>query len=303
MKVVRRILIGVVVVIAALVVLLAGSVVVDGMGGSARLDAVTNTRLPNANGPEVRAFVARPSVPGPHPAVIMIHEFYGLNAEIKGKAEALAELGYVVIAPDMFRGRSTSWVPSAIFQVVTTPPEQINTDLDAVFAWLETQPDVQAERVGIMGFCFGGRTSLLYSLANDKLAATVILYGSLVTDPAQLRSLPGPVLGIFGGADNSIPLDDVRAFEAGLKAAGVPNEITIYDGQPHAFVTSIEEIRQGGVQGQAWSQVVRFLDQTLKTLPTTERVTPEGNFSAGQDWRYLFLLAYEHTFGGSGHQH
>jgi carboxymethylenebutenolidase len=302
MKLIRRILLGVIVVVVALVVLVVGAVVVDGVMGGARLDALTNTRLPNANGPEVRAYVARPSTPGPHPAVIMIHEFWGLRDDIVGKAEALAEEGYLVVAPDMFRGSTASWVPRAIYQVVTTPPEQINTDLDAVFAWLATQPEVQADRIGIMGFCFGGRTSLLYSLHNDRLAATVILYGSLITEAEQLKALPGPVLGIFGGADNSIPVEEVRAFESALTVAGVPNEVTIYEGQPHAFVTSIEAIRQGGVQGQAWAQVLSFFKQNLQTAPTTRRVTP-SEVMASPDWGYWLMLAYEHTFGYGAHQH
>ena len=303
MRLVRRILIGAGVVLGALLLVLAASVVVDGWFGSARLDALTNTRIPNPNGPEVRAYVARPATPGPHPAVIMIHEFWGLREDILGKAEALAAEGYVVVAPDLFRGRSTGWVPSAIYQVVATPQEQINADLDAVFTWLEAQSDVRADRIGIMGFCFGGRTSLLYSLANNKLAATVILYGSVVTDAEQLKSLPGPVLGIFGGADGSIPVEQVRAFESALNAAGVPNTITIYDGQPHAFVTSIEAIRQGGAQGQAWDQVLRFLEQNLLALPTTRHVTPPGAYPTGTDWGYLFMLAYEHTLGVGAHRH
>ena len=264
MRLLRKIVLWALGIVAALALLLAASVVIDMLIGGGRLDALANTSIANPAGPAVRAYVARPSTPGPHPAVIMIHEFWGLKSEIVGKADALAQEGYVVIAPDMFRGSSTSWVPRAIYQVVSTPAEQIDGDLDAVFGWLAAQGDVQPDKIAIMGFCFGGGTSLRYSTHNPKLAATAMFYGSVIADPERLKALPGPLLGIFGGADNSIPVAEVRAMEAALAQAGIPNQISIYDGQPHAFVKSIEEIREGGPQQQAWDELRAFLRQALQ---------------------------------------
>lgn len=266
MRLLKRIVLWALGIVAALVLLLAGSVIVDSLIGGGRLEPLVNTRVPNPAGPEVRAYVARPSTPGPHPAVIMIHEFWGLKPDIVGKAAALAAQGYVVIAPDVFRGSTTSWIPRAIYQVVSTPEQQVDSDLDAVFAWLAAQPDVRPDKIAIMGFCFGGGTSLRYSLSNPKLAATAVFYGSTIADPARLKALPGPFLGIFGGADNSIPVDGVRAMQAAMDQAGVPNQISIYDGQPHAFVKSIEEIRQGGPQQQAWDELLAFLKQNLQPV-------------------------------------
>jgi carboxymethylenebutenolidase len=260
---------GLLAVILALIVFLAGSIAVDGLIGRSRLDALVNISITNPNGPEVRAFVARPSTPGPHPAVIMIHEWWGLKPEIVGKAEALAQEGYVVIAPDTFRGSTTSWIPRAIYQVTTTPAEQVDGDLDAVFEWLTAQPDVQADQIAIMGFCYGGGASLRYSLSNDQLAATAVFYGSTIADAERLRVLSGPVLGVFGSADNAIPVSEVQAFEAALDQAGVPNQITIYEGQPHAFVQSIDEIRQGGPQQEAWNELLTFLRQNLQAQAAT----------------------------------
>ncbi len=238
MKTLKKVLLGILIVVAAFIVFLVGSIVVDSLIGANRLDAVTNTTIPGVNGgPDVRAYVATPEGEGPFPTVIMIHEFFGLNESIVSKADLLAQEGYLVVAPDTFRGSTTSWIPRAIYQVITTKPEAINADLDSVYAWLESQPDADADRVATAGFCYGGRASLAYSLQNPMLAATVIFYGSPETDPAILKTLPGPVLGIFGGADQSIPIEEVKAFEIGLTEAGVPNEISIYDGQPHAFVT------------------------------------------------------------------
>jgi carboxymethylenebutenolidase len=95
------------------------------------------------------------------------------------------------------------------------------------------------------------------------VAATGIFYGSLITDPAQLQALPGPVLGIFGATDQSIPVAEVQSFEQALNSAGVTNQITVYPGQGHAFVESIEGIRAGGAQGEAWQEFLTFLSEKL----------------------------------------
>jgi len=302
MKIVKRILLGLLSLAMGLVILLAGSVAIDFAVGTDRINAVTNATIPGQNGaPAVRAYVATPPGKGPFPVVIMIHEFYGLNESIIGKAEGLAQEGYLVVAPDTFRGSTTAWIPRAIYQVVTNKPEHVNQDLDSVYAWIEAQPNVAANRTGIVGFCYGGRASLSYSLHNDQLAATVIFYGSPITDPQVLRSLPGPVLGIFGGADYSIPVEDVHAFEAALSQAGIPNEITLYEDQPHAFVTDIESIRSGGVQGQAWAQMLEFFEKNLKQGAASQNPNPPQTYHDSFDWEYYLIVAYEHAFGTASH--
>jgi len=304
MKTMKRILLGILGLVMGLVILLAGSVAIDFAVGRERISAVTNTTLPGQNGgPDVRAYVATPPGEGPFPVVIMIHEFYGLNESIVGKAEGLAQEGYLVVAPDTFRGSTTAWIPRAIYQVVTNKPEQVNQDLDSVYAWIEAQPNVTANRTGIVGFCYGGRASLSYSLHNDQLAATVIFYGSPITDPRVLQSLPGPVLGIFGGADNSIPVEDIHAFEAALNQASIPNEITLYEDQPHAFVTDMESIRSGGVQGQAWAQMLNFLEANLKQGGASQNPVSHLTYAQPFDWEYYLLLVYEHAFGTASHHH
>jgi carboxymethylenebutenolidase len=304
MKIVKRILLGLLALVMGLVILLAASVAIDFAIGGERLNAVTNTSIPGQNGgPDVRAYVASPSGEGPFPVVIMIHEFFGLNESIVGKAEGLAQEGYLVIAPDTFRGSTTAWIPRAIYQVITNKPEKVNQDLDSVYAWIKAQPNAAADWVGIVGFCYGGRASLSYSLHNDQLAATAIFYGSPVTDPQVLRSLPGPVLGIFGGADNSIPVEDVHAFEAALNQAGIPNEITIYEDQPHAFVTDMQSIRSGGVQGRAWGQMLDFFEKNLKQGGASQNPVSHLAYAQPFDWKYYLLLVYEHAFGTASHLH
>lgn len=302
MKTLKRILFVVLGILAGLILLVAGSIAIDSLIGRDRIEAVTNVTIPGQNGgPDVRAYVATPPGQGPFPVVIMIHEFFGLNESIVGKAEGLAQEGYLVVAPDTFRGSTTSWIPRAIYQVITNKPEQVNQDLDSVYAWIEAQPNAAADRVGISGFCYGGRTSLTYSLHNDQLAATVIFYGSPVTDAQALGSLPAPVLGIFGGADQSIPVEDVIAFEAALNQAGIPNEITIYEDQPHAFVTDMESIRAGGVQGEAWAQMLAFLEQHLKQSAVSHNSSASQTYQDRFDWAYYLSAAYEHAFGSASH--
>jgi len=302
-KLIARIVLGLLAILVSLVVLLLLSIPLAGLGSQGRIQALTNVTIPGVNGePDVRAYVAKPDGAGPFPVVIMIHEFYGLTESITSMADGLSEAGYMVVAPDTFRGSTSSWIPRAIYQVSTNDPQQVNADLDSVYAWIESQPEADPARIGIAGFCYGGRISLLYSLHNNGIAATVVFYGSSETDPQVLKNLPGPLLGIFGGADNSIPLEEVSALENGLKTAGIPHEITVYEGQPHAFMTNMEEIRADQVKSQAWQQMLAFLDANLKNAPST-RSGQSIAYQPGFDWDYYAMLVFEHAFGTASHGH
>lgn len=303
MKRLKRLFLGLLAVLGAIFLFLPLSIAVDYAIGGDRLADTTNTLVTGAKGgPDVRAYVARPDGEGPFPTVIMIHEFFGLNDSIIGRADLLAEQGYYVIAPDTFRGSTTSWIPRAIYLVMTAKPQEINSDLDSVYSWLESQPEVDSNRIAILGFCYGGRTSLAYSLHNNGLATTVIFYGSPETDPQVLKNLPGPVLGIFGGADQSISVESVQAFDEALTEANVPHQISIYDGQPHAFVQSAEGIKSGGAQGDAWNEMLEFLEQNLKNARNS-RNGESISYSNPFDWRYYAMLAFEHAFGSTSHLH
>lgn len=300
MKTFKRILLGLLAVLAILILLIPLSIFGDALVGGNRIEALTNTTIPGVNGaPDVRAYVAVPEGEGPFPTVIMIHEFFGLNESITSKADLLAKEGYLVIAPDTFRGQTTPLIPRAIYLVSTTEQAEVNADLDSVYAWLEVQANVDTSRIGIAGFCYGGRVSLLYSLHNGGMATTVVFYGSSETDPEVLKNLSGPVLGIFGGADQSIPLEEVDALEKGLAAAGVPHQISIYDGQPHAFVTSAEGIASDPVQAKAWNEMLAFLDANLKS--TAHQSGMGFAYKAPFPWQYYAMLVYEHAFGDGSH--
>jgi carboxymethylenebutenolidase len=124
----------------------------------------------------------------------------------------------------------------------------------------------------------------------------------VVTDPDQLAQLSGPVLGIFGGADSSIPLDEVRGFETGLEQAGVEHTVTVYPDQPHAFVTDVEAIAAGGAPGEAWAEMVTFLEQALTAVPGGGTQSPSRNTIADDRLTYALRLAWSHLFE-AGHSH
>ncbi len=286
-------------ILVGFMVVIAASVIIDQGMGVNRLDGITNTVIPNGNNPAIRAYVARPSGTGPFPVVIMVHEWWGLKADVVGKADALAKDGYIVVAPNLFRGNTTDWFPTAIWQVSNTPTTQIDGDLDAVLQWINNQPDANHNQIAIMGFCFGGGTALRYSVNTPAITATAVFYGSVITDPNELKKIQGPVLGIFGGADTMIPQTEVTAFDEGLTAAGIPHQVTTYAGEPHAFVKSMADINKGGNQQKAWNQLREFLAHAfsgqamsrqyrLANHPQIPDVTAQ-QFSTPSRWIHQFV--------------
>ena len=141
---------------------------------------LTNVAIPSDEGREVLAFAARPAdgPADPRPVLVLLHEFFGLSDSIVDKAQGLAdELGCLVVAPDVFRGVTTDFIPRAIWLALSTPQQRVNADLDAVLRWAATQDDVDAGRVAVMGFCFGGGKAIGYTTQVRRDAATVVFYG------------------------------------------------------------------------------------------------------------------------------
>jgi carboxymethylenebutenolidase len=165
----------------------------------------------SAAGPDSPGYmVFRPDrVPsGGLPAVLLIHEWWGLNDEHVEKARRLADEGYVVYAPDAYGGRLAATVPGALFLTFTQDAGDISARIDAAWEAMLADPDTDADRAAVAGFCFGGRQAMMLGIRDSRPAATVTFYGSgLVTDPQAMGYLGenGPVLGIFGSEDASIP--------------------------------------------------------------------------------------------------
>src|SRR5829696_7009605 len=202
------------------------------------------------------------------PAVVMIHENKGLNDHIKNMANLLAKEGYVVLAVDLFNGEVTTDQKRAseLTQSIRDYPDASINNLKGAVKYLSFLQNVNPERIASLGWCFGGQQSLQLALNSEDhpLAATVIYYGRLVTEPETLSQIKWPVLGIFGDQDESIPVPTVEQFEQALTQNGITNEIYIYQGVGHAFANpSGENYAPNETQG-AWHKTVSFLNKYLK---------------------------------------
>jgi carboxymethylenebutenolidase len=246
------------------IVLLVASIAWDARFG-ASVEDVANTEFTGPEGQALLAYLARPEGPGPHPGVLLIHEWWGLNEGITVLADALAAEGYVVLAPDAYRGRVTDLVSRALWLRLGTPEDQVRADLDRALDHLRSLDGVDTDRLASMGFCFGGGHSLQLGLRrSESLALTVMYYGAVVTEPDLLRPLTEGkgVLGIFAEEDQTIFPEDVLEFEAALNSLDIPNEITIYPGVGHGFVNE-ENYLEPGPAGEAWAQTLDFLERSF----------------------------------------
>lgn len=212
----------------------------------------------------VQGHLALPEQAGPFPGVVMIHEWWGLNDQIKAEAESLADEGYVVLAVDLYGGEVADTREEAQALVGGLDASEAGRNLEDAVAFLRRRDDVAGEKIASLGWCFGGGWSLRLLQAQPDLAAGVIYYGQVETDPERLRGLP-PVLGIFGAEDASIPVSEVQAFDRALTQAGVPHEIRIYPGAGHAFAnpTNGEAYRPDAAE-DAWEKTLAFLARHLK---------------------------------------
>jgi carboxymethylenebutenolidase len=266
LKWLKRIGLGLVGLVLLLVVVFFGFIGLDAAFGNTAQD-YTNITYAGDDGVTLNGYLAMPEGEGPHPAVILIHEWWGINEGITILADELAKEGYVVLAPDAYRGNTTSNVPRALWLRLGTPEEQVFADVDASLAHLRSLPEVDTDRVASMGFCFGGGHSLQLGMRqSENLALTIIYYGSLITAPNQLEKLrtASPVLGIFAEEDQQILVADVLEFEANLNTLDIPNEITIYPKVGHGFLNEENYKESETAGGKAWSQTVTFLEENLK---------------------------------------
>ena len=201
------------------------------------------------------------------PAVIMIHENKGLNDNIKNMANLLAKEGYVVLAVDLFNGEVTTnqTRASELSQSIRDNPDAAITNLKSAVKYLASLTYVNPDKIAALGWCFGGQQSLQLALNSEDhpLAATVIYYGRLVTEPETLSKIKWPVLGIFGDQDQSIPVSSVEQFEETLTENGIINEIYIYKGVGHAFANPSGDNYAPNETKGAWQKTLVFLNKYL----------------------------------------
>lgn len=264
---IRIVLIAALFVLIAIIGIATFFIVTDALGGEGS-DRYTNVTYSAVDGSTLRGYLALPPDAGdsPLPAVLMVHEWWGLNGEIAEMADMLAEQGYAVLAPDTYRGSLATTVPGALFLRITAPQERVDADMQSAFEYLAAQPEVDSTRIGVMGFCYGGGVALRHATQNARIAGTINLYGETVTEPTAFGALlttETSVLGIFGERDQQIPISEVEAFERALDSAGIPHMVTIYPGMPHAFVNP-QGIAGGGAPAEAWTQILEYWDMTLR---------------------------------------
>lgn len=198
---------------------------------------------------DLPAYAARPKGGSAAPIVLAVQEIFGVHEHIRDICRRLAKLGYLAVAPELYVRQGdpsgVSDIPTLMKTIVANvPDEQVMADLDATAAWAAKSAGGDANRLGITGFCWGGRITWLYAAHNPRLKAGVAWYGRLVGDatantpvhPLDVAGqLKAPVLGLYGGADQGIPLESVEKMRSALKAANAPSDIVVYEGAPHAF--------------------------------------------------------------------
>jgi carboxymethylenebutenolidase len=201
---------------------------------------------------------------GKLPALVVVHEWWGLNDWVKEQASKLADQGYVTLAIDLYRGKVAATSDEAHELMRGVPDDRAARDLTAAAGFLRSQPNVDPNRVGDIGWCMGGGYALNLALADPKLTVAVINYGHLATDPANLSKINAKVLGLFGAQDRGITPDDVHAFEAGMKKAGKSVEVKIYDDTGHGFQNPVNSDYNAKDTADAWQRITTFLDKNLK---------------------------------------
>jgi carboxymethylenebutenolidase len=213
----------------------------------------------------VQGTLYTPSGKGPFPALIVVHEWWGLNDWVKEQGSKLADQGYAALAIDLYRGKVAT-TPDEAHQIMRGVPEdRAKRDLHAAFEYLASQSNVKKDRIGAIGWCMGGGYALDVALQEPSLAATVINYGHLATDPDALKKINAPILGLFGAQDKGITPEDVQKFEQTMKQLGKKIEVKEYEDAGHAFENpnNKQGYREADAQ-DAWKRTTDFLASTLK---------------------------------------
>ena len=226
--------------------------------------------IPTSDG-SIPAYRAMPSQGRSFPVVLVVQEIFGVHEHIKDVCRRFAKLGYLAVAPELYARQGDVSKLSEIDEirkvVAKVSDGQVMADLDATVAWVKTSGEGNIEKLGVTGFCWGGRIVWLYAAHSTQLKAGVAWYGRLVGKASELQpkhpidvaaSLKAPVLGLYGGNDQGIPLDTVEQMQQALKAADSPSRIIVYPDTQHAFHADYrpsyrkEQAQDGWNRLQAW---------------------------------------------------
>jgi len=213
----------------------------------------------------VSGYLVVPEKPGRYAAVIVIHEWWGLNDWAKEQEVKISEQGFVALDVDIYRGKVAADPSEAHELSRGLPSDRAIRDLLAAYDYLGTRKDVTPYHIGAIGWCMGGGYALQLAIHQPRLAALVVNYGALPTDPNDLQLIGAPILGNFGADDKGITPDDVHAFEKAMKNLNRRVDLKIYDGAGHAFENPNN---QNGYRPEAaadaWKRTVAFLNNFLK---------------------------------------
>ncbi|MDY0047693.1 MAG: dienelactone hydrolase family protein [Thauera propionica] len=228
------------------------------------------------SGGELPIYYARPAQGDKLPVVLVVQEIFGVHEHIRDVCRRLAKQGYLAIAPELFfrQGDPTKLenVADILSSIVSKVPDaQVMADLDACAEWAATRGG-DAARLAITGFCWGGRITWLYAAHNPRLKAGVAWYGRLDGAPSDNQprhpidiaaNLNAPVLGLYGGQDQGIPLDDVEAMREAIKAAGKPGDIIVYPDAPHAFHADYRPSFRKTEAEDGWKRLLEWFSKNV----------------------------------------
>jgi carboxymethylenebutenolidase len=213
-----------------------------------------------------------PNAGGPFPFILVNAEIFGVHEHIKDICRRLGKLGYMAIAPDVFArlgdiGKAPDVQTASREFVAKTPDAQEMSDLDAAVAWAKGTGKADINRLGVTGFCRGGRTVWLYAAHNPNVKAAVAWYGPLAFPVSEIKpknaidvvaGLKAPVLGLYGGADPGIPVEQIEKLKAALAAAKKPSEIVIYPDTPHAFNADYRPSYRPEAAKDGWNRMLAW---------------------------------------------
>ena len=220
----------------------------------------------------IPGYRARPDGRGPYATVLVIHEIWGVHEHIQDICRRLAKVGYFAVAPELFarhgNPRTITDTSQIMQQIVNKVPDaEVASDLDATVAWARKDKAADTHKLGVTGFCWGGRQVWMYAFHNPRLKAAVAWYGfvnhpdSPITPKGPLdlvAKLRVPVLGLYGGADSNIPVAQVREMEAKLQAAHKHCEFVIYPDAPHAFNADYRASYRPEAAKDGWARMLAW---------------------------------------------
>ena len=227
--------------------------------------------IPVADGTTMGGYLAVPAAPGPHAAIFVIQEIFGVNAHVRDVTERFARAGYVALAPEIFHRFAPGYqgtyddIPASIALTAKLTPDGVTADLAATHAWLAARDDVRPGRIAAIGYCMGGRLAFVANAALP-LAASVSYYGGGITNNLDLAGrLHGPQLLVWAGNDPYIPAADRDRVHAAVRDAGKRYVNIEFSGVNHGFYCDARSDYDAGAARQAWALTLAFLEQSLGT--------------------------------------